>query len=147
MLSFDPLDPRITPFAAKIRYVVVKDMPQTQDYWQREAWQRNAILRGVPDANDDDLVLISNMDEIPRAATVQDMVRTRETVFSGCSLPPIPFSSITGISLDPSRRSLAPLPRAGWNLRELRRTTCCMMFEMAGFPRASFQTLAGTFRR
>jgi hypothetical protein len=72
---FDPLDPRIAPFANKIRHVVVRDMPDTTDPWKREAWQRNAILRGVPDADPRDLILISDVDEIPRATTVQDMVR------------------------------------------------------------------------
>ena len=81
-LSFDPLDPRITRFAARIRYVTVKDMPQTQDRRQREAWQRNAILRGVPDANDDDLILMSDVDEIPRATVVREMIRdTADRVF------------------------------------------------------------------
>ena len=61
-------------------------MPQTQDPRQREAWQRNAILRGVPDASDDDLVLISNVDEIPRAATVQQMARDTVSPIFGLRL-------------------------------------------------------------
>ena len=85
-LSFDPFDPRVAPFAARIRYVVVKDMPQGENSWQREAWQRNAILRGIPDATDDDLVLISNVDEIPRAATVQEIVRDTENRIFGLQL-------------------------------------------------------------
>jgi Glycosyltransferase family 17 len=72
--SFNPLDPRIAPFAARVRYVVVKDMPCTDDPWQRETWQRNAILRGIPDATAHDLILLSDVDEIPRATTVQQMV-------------------------------------------------------------------------
>ena len=81
-LSFDPFDPHVAPFTARIRNVVVKDMPPGENSWQREAWQRNAILRGIPDASDDDLVLLSNVDEIPRAATVQEIVGdTKNRIF------------------------------------------------------------------
>jgi hypothetical protein len=53
-----------------LRYVVVNDMPETQNPWEREAFQRNAILRGLTDAKDDDLALMSDVDEIPRAETL-----------------------------------------------------------------------------
>ena len=85
-LSFDPSDPRVAPFAAKIRYMVVEDMPHTEEPRQREAWQRNAILRGVPDAGENDLVLVSDVDEIPRAATVQEMVHDRQSRIFGLQL-------------------------------------------------------------
>jgi hypothetical protein len=82
MPNFDPTDPRIVPFSARIRHVVVTDMPRTDDPWLREAWQRNAVLRGVPDAVGDDLVLISDVDEIPRATIVEDMARdTANSIF------------------------------------------------------------------
>jgi hypothetical protein len=71
--SFDSTDPRIAPFSARIRHVVVTDMPDTDDAWVREAWQRNAVLRGLSDATGDDLVLMSDVDEIPRATAVKDM--------------------------------------------------------------------------
>ncbi|MGA8654861.1 MAG: hypothetical protein WB586_01835 [Chthoniobacterales bacterium] len=84
--SFDPSDPRVAPFAAAIRYVVVLDMPPTEEPWQRETWQRNAILRGLPDAGEDDIVLVSDVDEIPRAATVREMVQDKETRMFGLQL-------------------------------------------------------------
>jgi GT2 family glycosyltransferase/ubiquinone biosynthesis protein Coq4 len=74
-LKFDPFDARLTPFADAIRYVVVSDTPHTEDPWQREAWQRNAVLRGVPDAAEDDIVMVSDVDEIPRATSVQQIVQ------------------------------------------------------------------------
>ena len=81
-VSFDPFDSRIAPFADRIRHVLVKDVPDIEGPWQREAWQRNAILRGVPDAARDDLVLISDVDEIPRAIAVKDIARdTANSVF------------------------------------------------------------------
>lgn len=89
-LRFDPADPRVAPFASRIRYVAVHDMPddgldqaavpgdwlldepQTA-YWRREKHQRDQIMRGLGDAGPDDLVLISDVDEIPRAQVVAAM--------------------------------------------------------------------------
>jgi hypothetical protein len=83
---FDPLDPRVTPFANRVRYVLVKDMPRTGKSVQLEAWQRNAILRGVPDAAPEDLVLVSNVDEIPRATAVKEMVADAKSCIFGLRL-------------------------------------------------------------
>lgn len=62
---------RFLPWRDKIRHVIVADMPQGDGLAairRREMWQRNAILRGIEDCADDDLVLISDADEIPRPA-------------------------------------------------------------------------------
>jgi hypothetical protein len=64
--AFNVLDERFSPFANKIRYVVVRDMPATTNPLDRERWQRNAALRGIPDARADDLIVLSDVDEIPR---------------------------------------------------------------------------------
>jgi hypothetical protein len=85
-LSFDPLDPRIAPFAARIRYIVVSDMPRYGRAAQLEGWQRNAVLRGVPDAAEDDLVLVSDVDEIPSAAAVREIVRDDQNRIFGLQL-------------------------------------------------------------
>lgn len=61
---------RIRSFAHKIRYVVVDDDIETGDAWARERFQRNAILRGLLDAADDDLIVMSDVDEIPRASVI-----------------------------------------------------------------------------
>ncbi|WP_431285432.1 hypothetical protein ACQW02_11760 [Humitalea sp. 24SJ18S-53] len=74
-IAFNPADPGLRPFAAKIRHVIVADMPETNDPWVREAWQRNAVLRGLPDAAPSDLVIMSDADEIPRATAVAEMIR------------------------------------------------------------------------
>jgi hypothetical protein len=61
------------PFLHKIIHVVVGDMPGGDDAWARENHQRNAIVRGLGDCRPDDLVLISDLDEIPDKATVQEL--------------------------------------------------------------------------
>lgn len=58
-------------FLPKITHVVVSDMPGGQDPWPREAFQRNCISRGIPkDAKDTDLLIVADVDEIPKAATI-----------------------------------------------------------------------------
>ena len=69
-IAFDPTHSAIEPFAHKIDHVLVSDMPKTENPWDREAWQRNAMLRGVGDAADRDMILMSDVDEIPRASVV-----------------------------------------------------------------------------
>ncbi|MCR6479460.1 hypothetical protein NU688_25100 [Variovorax sp. ZS18.2.2] len=72
-VSFDPSDPRIARFLPRIRHVVVDDLPLEGDAWSRETFQRNAVLRGLHDAGPDDLILMCDVDEIPRATVVKRM--------------------------------------------------------------------------
>ena len=52
-------------FKERIIYIPVTDMPNGLDPYLRENFQRNAIMRGLEKANDDDHILISDLDEIP----------------------------------------------------------------------------------
>ena len=73
---------RFAKFNDRIAHVVVddfpempSDMPVREKAWIRENWQRNAIVRGLPkDINDDDILLISDLDEIPSPEYVQKAV-------------------------------------------------------------------------
>lgn len=57
---------RFARWAAKIVYVPVTDMPQSGTAWDREHHQRRAITRGLDGAAHDDLVVITDVDEVPR---------------------------------------------------------------------------------
>jgi len=102
---FDAADPRIAPFVPRIRYVRVQDMPVvdgTADaeavvgdwwsdtprsgFWIREKFQRNQIMRGLHDAAAHDLVLVSDVDEIPRAGAVRAMRDDRRHEVYGLQL-------------------------------------------------------------
>lgn len=48
-----------------IRHVMVTDLPTGPDNWPRVWAHRNAMLRGLVDADDEDIVLTSDLDEIP----------------------------------------------------------------------------------
>ena len=88
-LTLDLSKPELAPFLGRIRYIVVDDMPgdpidiNPEDiecdwlndppktgFWRRENHQRNQIMRGIEDAHPDDLIMVSDADEILRANVV-----------------------------------------------------------------------------
>ncbi len=56
---------KFSKFKKKIIYVPVNDLPDGENPYLRENHQRNSILRGLNKANNDDLIIISDLDEIP----------------------------------------------------------------------------------
>jgi len=58
-------------FKDKIVYIPVEDMPDGENPYKRENYQRNAILRGLVNANDDDKIIISDLDEIPNPKNIK----------------------------------------------------------------------------
>ncbi len=73
-------NPRISQFVHKIRHVVAPDI-QTNDPMVRDQRQRNAIIFGLDDADPNDLIIISDADEIPRASVVTEMVNDSHEIF------------------------------------------------------------------
>ncbi len=68
-LHFNPSHFR--KFSDRIVYLVVNDMPgETGTAWANENHQRNALTRGLANAADDDWILLSDVDEIPRPEAV-----------------------------------------------------------------------------
>jgi Glycosyltransferase family 17 len=64
---------RFSAFHDKIIHIVADDMPKSSDAWIPENFQRNCIGRGLKDCRPDDFVLVSDLDEIPRASVVKRM--------------------------------------------------------------------------
>ena len=60
-------------YEANIRHLVVDDMPEGDNPWAREDFQRNALRRGFTDAAPQDVIMISDVDEIIRASTVEQL--------------------------------------------------------------------------
>ena len=60
-------------FRDKINYIVIDDLPKEvkkfKKNWHpahaRDQFQRNALVRGIDHCDDDDLIMISDLDEIP----------------------------------------------------------------------------------
>ncbi len=60
-------------YKSKIRHLVVRDYPfDTSDAWRNERWQRDYLINGLFDANPDDWILLSDVDEIPRPETIKN---------------------------------------------------------------------------
>lgn len=78
---------RFNQFADKIIYIVVDNFPsasetdsERQASWMRENFQRNAVARGLVDAKDDDLIMVSDVDEIPSPAAVRAASRKKGVI-------------------------------------------------------------------
>jgi len=67
-------DPAMARFLPLIEHVVVEDLPDSADSWELEHFQRNALVRGLAGAGDDDLVIVSDCDEVPSPHAV-DLLR------------------------------------------------------------------------
>ena len=63
---------KFSKFKDKIIYIQVTDLPDGDDPYLRENYQRNCILRGLKKAEDKDLILISDLDEIPNPKKIED---------------------------------------------------------------------------
>lgn len=70
---FKENEARFRQFLDRIIYVKVESFPQGHDAWWNENYQRNEILRGLEDAKPDDVILISDLDEIPRPEVVTEL--------------------------------------------------------------------------
>ncbi len=75
-LNFLENRPRFERFLPKIEYVVVDDYPDADmtrlgESWKYERHQRDAIARGLQAAKDEDIVISSDLDEIPKAWTLR----------------------------------------------------------------------------
>jgi beta-1,4-mannosyl-glycoprotein beta-1,4-N-acetylglucosaminyltransferase len=66
---------RYARWADKIIYVPVTDMPDSETAWDREHHQRRAIERGLDGAAEDDLVVVTDVDEIPRPEVLLRLAR------------------------------------------------------------------------
>lgn len=62
---------RYKQFHDKIKYLKIDDFPVTDNSWVREKFQRDALSRGLVDISPDDLIIISDLDEIPRAEIIE----------------------------------------------------------------------------
>jgi beta-1,4-mannosyl-glycoprotein beta-1,4-N-acetylglucosaminyltransferase len=69
-------DTRLAPFLHKLHHVVVDDLPRGSTPWIAEYVQRNALSRVLSSAAPTDLVMLSDVDEIPSRPAIE-MALTR----------------------------------------------------------------------
>ena len=63
---------KFSQFKKKIIYVPVTDMPDGPNPWTREHYQRNCIARGLINADENDLIIISDIDEFPNPKKISE---------------------------------------------------------------------------
>lgn len=72
---------RFAPWHDRLRYIQLTGMPDNPNPWTREAAQREGIMKGLHDAESEDIILLSDVDEIPRASTIRKVLPVGHTVF------------------------------------------------------------------
>ena len=60
-------------FEHKIIHVVVDDTPEGYTH-DRDTFQKNAVGRGLKDARDDDIIIFSDLDEIPDPDKIKKII-------------------------------------------------------------------------
>ena len=58
-------------FKKKISHIIVDKFPNNLNPWERQAFQREAILNNISQADDEDLILFSDPDEIPNLSKLK----------------------------------------------------------------------------
>lgn len=72
---------KFTKYKKKIKYILVEDLPTHNNFykknwgpaWRRENFQRNALSRGYDKCDPNDLVMISDCDEIPNPDKIKSL--------------------------------------------------------------------------
>lgn len=77
--NFPKIQHQLVPYLDKIRYIQVDEHLEGCRAWDRETYQRNQIMRGLTDCRWDDIVIISDADEIVRPELVPQMVEKLST--------------------------------------------------------------------
>ena len=65
----------------KLIYIGVEDMPLSPDPWTNERHQRDSIMLGIEDAADDDIIIISDIDEILRPSTIAELRQGTASIY------------------------------------------------------------------
>lgn len=60
-------------FADKIIHVVVEDTPEGDTHY-RDTFQKNAVTRGLEGCTDDDIIIFSDLDEIPNPDKIREIL-------------------------------------------------------------------------
>ena len=82
---FEENKERFRPWLDKI-YHIKHTSSNNNNPWNNEANQRNAIIDGIGDATENDIIIVSDLDEIVRPTAIEYM-RTRNATVFGLHMP------------------------------------------------------------
>lgn len=66
---------RYKKYSDKIKYIVYDKFPESYNSWTLENNQRRFLINGLSNIRSNDLVMISDIDEIPRRSFIQEFVK------------------------------------------------------------------------
>ena len=69
-------------FKHKINYIVLKKFPKNLSNWERENYNRNFLEKGIKKANQNDYIMISDLDEIPKIKNKKIFEEKKFTAFN-----------------------------------------------------------------
>ena len=69
-LHFNENKERFSKFLHKIDHIIIDDYPEFESPWTYEYHQRNSIAQGFKNCEPDDIIMISDIDEIPNPAAI-----------------------------------------------------------------------------
>ena len=79
---FEENKERYSKWMDKIIHIMVEDMPCSDDAWVNDRFQRDQIYRGIVDADSDDLIMVSDLDEIIRPSAIEHMRNSDNSLFA-----------------------------------------------------------------
>ena len=74
-LCFEKNREMFEEFLPKITYLVVDNSPEKISTHERDKFQKNALAKALTDASDEDVLILSDVDEIPNPAVLQELVK------------------------------------------------------------------------
>ena len=74
-LCFEKNREMFEEFLPKITYLVVDNSPKEISTHERDKFQKNALAKALTDASDKDVLILSDVDEIPNPAVLQELVK------------------------------------------------------------------------
>lgn len=79
-VDYDFREKILKEYGSKVSWIVLEEF-QEGTAWQREAFQRQFLTLGLHDLNIGDLVILSDLDEIPNAHFVRSLYKVKDKVF------------------------------------------------------------------
>ena len=70
-LCFEKNKDMFQEFLPKIEYIVVDNSPVDTTTHLRDKFQKNALVKGLAKAGDEDMILLSDVDEIPNPEVIR----------------------------------------------------------------------------
>ena len=68
-------------FKNKINYIILDNFPKNLSNWDRENYNRNFLKKGIQEANQNDYIMISDLDEIPKIKNKNIFEKKKFTAF------------------------------------------------------------------